>query len=44
MLADEGLMAPEGAEAAVITALLDADPEQLPLNMVAVYVPGAVAL
>ncbi len=44
MLAVAGLMEPEGAELVVITELLDAGPEQLPLKMVAVYVPAAVAL
>ncbi len=39
-----GLTDPEGAELVVITELLDAGPEQLPLKMVAVYVPAAVAL
>ncbi len=44
MLAVAGLMEPEGAELVVITELLDAGPEQLPLMIVAVYVPAAVAL
>jgi hypothetical protein len=39
-----GLMVPVGELPWVITALLDAGPEQLPLNIVAVYVPGAVAV
>jgi hypothetical protein len=36
MLPDAGLIDPDGEEAAVITALFDAGPEQLPLNIVAV--------
>ncbi len=44
MLAVAGLIVPEGAELVVITELLDAGPEQLPLKIVAVYVPAAVAL
>ncbi len=39
-----GLTDPEGAELVVITELLDAGPEQLPLMIVAVYVPAVVAL
>ena len=39
-----GLIDPEGAVLAVITALFDAGPEQVPLKIVTVYVPGDVAI